>query len=210
MKTKILLLCGILSSLLYVVMNIFIPMQWEEYSLSSQTVSELSAIGAPTRPVWVAWGRIYALLVIVFGWGVLQSAPQNRPLRIVGGLLLADGVLSLFWPPMQLRGEAMALTDILHIVFGVATVLLMMLMVGFGAQAFGKWFRFYSIISMVLFIVFGALTGIDAPRIAQNLPTPWIGVWERINIGIFMLWIAVLALMLLRPLQLPSVEDVKK
>ena len=28
--------------------------------------------------------------------------------------------------------------------------------------------------------------------------TPWIGVWERINIGVFLLWIVVLATALLR------------
>lgn len=44
--TKVLLVCGILSSLLYVAMNVFVPMLFEGYSLASQTVSELSAIGA--------------------------------------------------------------------------------------------------------------------------------------------------------------------
>jgi len=37
----------------------------------------------------------------------------------------------------------------------------------------------------------------DAPRIAANEPTPWIGLWERVNIGAFMLWIVVLAVDLL-------------
>ena len=49
MLQKILLMCGIVSSLLYVAMNIFVAMQWDAYSSVSQTVSELSAIGAPTR-----------------------------------------------------------------------------------------------------------------------------------------------------------------
>jgi flavodoxin len=30
------------------------------------------------------------------------------------------------------------------------------------------------------------------------LPTPWIGVWERINVGVFLLWVIVLASALLR------------
>jgi len=42
------------------------------------------------------------------------------------------------------------------------------------------------------------LTGLDAPNIPTNGPTPWIGVWERINIGIFMAWVMVLAIALLR------------
>src|SRR5437762_389013 len=40
MLRKALLLCGILSSLLYILMNIVVPMQWSGYSLAGQTVSE--------------------------------------------------------------------------------------------------------------------------------------------------------------------------
>lgn len=58
----------------------------------------------------------------------------------------------------------------------------MSLTIGFGRAALGKRFRLYSVATIVSFVVFGALTGIDAPGIAKNLPTPWIGVWERINI----------------------------
>ena len=104
--TKALLVCGILSSLLYVAMNVFVPMQCEGYSSASQTVSELSAIGAPTRPLWVLLGVAYTLLVTAFGWGVWRSARRNRPLRVVGGLMVAYGVIGLAWPfaPMHLRG----------------------------------------------------------------------------------------------------------
>ena len=78
-------------------------MQWEGYSSASQTVSELSAIGAPTRPLWVLLGVAYTLLVTAFGWGVWASARQNRSLRVVGGLMVAYGVIGLAWPPMHLR-----------------------------------------------------------------------------------------------------------
>lgn len=195
---KILLACGVLSSVLYVAMNVFIPMQWKEYSVVSQTVSELSAIGAPTRPVWFAWGIVYALLAIAFGWGVWQSAGQNRALRIVGALLLADGIVSLFWPPMHLRGSEMTMTDILHIVFSFVWLTLALLVLSFGVAAFRDGFRLYTIASLALFILFGILTGTEAPGVAKNLPTPRIGIWERINIAVFMLWIAALAVVLLR------------
>ena len=49
MARKVLLGCGILSSLLYVAANIVGFRRWTDYSLTSQTVSELSAIGAPSR-----------------------------------------------------------------------------------------------------------------------------------------------------------------
>jgi hypothetical protein len=56
----------------------------------------------------------------------------------------------------------------------------------------------YSIATIVLLLVFGGLTFLEAPRLQANLPTPWIGLWERINISVFLLWIAVLATALLR------------
>lgn len=194
-----LLACGILSTLLYAAMLVVVPMRWAGYSSVSQTVSELSAIGAPTRPLWEWPGAGYTLLVALFGCGVLASAGRGRALRVVGGALTVHGVIGLFWPPMHLRGSAHTLTDTLHIVFTMVTVVLIMLAIGAGAAAFGKRFRAYSIASLVALVVFGALTGMDAPRIAANLPTPWVGVWERIDIGVFLLWVGVLSAALLRP-----------
>ena len=54
-----LLVCGVLSSLLYVAMTIFVARQWDGYSSTSQTISELSAIGAPTRSLWAVPGALY-------------------------------------------------------------------------------------------------------------------------------------------------------
>jgi hypothetical protein len=181
-------------------MTILVAMQWEDYSSASQTVSELSAIGAPTRPLWVPLGIVYTLLVAVFGWGVLVSADRRSPLRVVGGLMVAYGVVGLAWPfaPMHLRGAAFTLTDAMHIALGIVTVLLMLLAMGFGAAALGRTFRLYSIASIAISVAFGVLTGLDSPRIAANLPTPWIGIWERVIIGAFLLWVVVLAFALLR------------
>jgi len=205
MTRKVLLVCGILSSLLYVAMNIIAAMLYEGYNSASQTVSELSAIGAPTRTLWLLLGIPYTLLATAFGWGVWVSAGRNRPLRVVGGLMVAHGVIGLFWPPMHVRGDEFTLTDTMHIIFGMVTVLLMPLAIGFGAAAFGKRFRLYSIATIALLIVFGALTGLEAPRVAANLPTPWVGVWQRINIGVFLLWVVALAIALLRaPVEQPK------
>jgi len=198
----ILLACGILSSLLYVAMNVFVPMQWPAYSSASQTVSELSAIGAPTRSLWLPFGIIYTLLTAAFGWGVRMSAGRNRPLRLAGDLMIVYGVIGLGWPPMHQREVLAAgggtLTDTLHLTWAAISALLMLLAMGFGAAALGTRFRIYSVGTMVTLAVFGTLTSLSAPRVSANLPTPWAGVWERINIGVFLLWVVVLAVLLLR------------
>jgi Protein of unknown function (DUF998) len=193
-----LLLCGVLAPALYVAMLVVVPMGWEGYSSASQTVSELSAIGAPTRPLWVALGIGYALLTTAFGLGVLASSGRSRALRAAGGVLIAQSLVSLLWPPMHLRGTELTLTDAMHIAFAMAWLLLMLLAIGFGAAAFGRRFRLYSGATVAVFVVFGALTVPDGARIAANLPTPWVGVWERINIGASLLWLVVFAATLLR------------
>lgn len=198
MLRKSLLVCGIAASLLYVAMNIFIPPLFDGYSVRSQAVSELSAIGAPTREIWASVGLVYTVLMAAFGWGVWASAGGSRALRVAGALVVVNSAIGLAWPPMQLRGHPMATTDVLHIVFAIATVSLFFLTMAFAAGALDRGFRVYSIGTIVVFLVFGTLTALDAPRLAANAPTPWLGVWERINIGAYMLWIIVLAVRLIR------------
>lgn len=55
----VLLVSGILSSLVYVAANVVAGLRWEGYSFASQAISELSAIGAPSRFVWLALGIPY-------------------------------------------------------------------------------------------------------------------------------------------------------
>ncbi len=198
---KALLICGILSSLWYVAINIFVPMFYEGYSTVTLTASELSAIGAPTRILWELLVVLYPLLYAAFGWGVLKSAGGSRALRIVGRLIIVYSVLNFYWPPMHQREVIGAgrgtLTDTLHIAWAMMALLFMMLLMGFGAAASGKRFRLFTISTFVVFIVFGILIGVESPGIETNLPTPHLGIWERLNIAAFMIWVIVFASVIL-------------
>lgn len=202
MRRKYLLYCGIAASLLYIAMNIFIPFLDKGYNWVTQTVSELSAVDAPTRPLWFVLGIFYTLLIAAFGWGVFRSAGGKRSLRIAGILLMINGIMGLTWTPMHQREVLAAgggtFTDTWHLVMASVTVLLMFLSIGFGAVALGKGFRLYSILTIIVFVVFGILTFVEAPNVDKNLPTPYIGLWERINIAAFMIWIIVFSTILLR------------
>ena len=199
---KGLLGCGIASSLLYGLM--IWAIRYEGYDRMSQVPSELAAIGAPTQRLWALLGSIYTLLVAAFGWGVWRYAVSNRRVQMAGALLIAYASLGLLWPfaPMHQRDVLGAgggtVSDTMHVVLGGATVCLMFLTIGFGAAAFGKRFRLYSLGSIVVLVAFGAWTFIEAPRLQANLPTPLIGLWERINISVFLLWVVVLAAVLWR------------
>jgi hypothetical protein len=199
---KILLACGVLASIHYAAINVYVPSQWEGYSVVDQTVSELSAIGAPTRELWLALAMPFALLFIAFGWGVVKSSAANRRLRTAGWLIVLCGVFNLYWPPMHLREVLAAgggtLTDTLHLVWAGITTLFFVLIMAFAAAALGRSFRIYTIVSAIALFSFGLLTSLGAQDVEANLPTPWIGVWERINTGVFFVWIIVLAVVLLR------------
>jgi hypothetical protein len=58
----------------------------------------------------------------------------------------------------------------MHIVWSIVTVFLFMLEIGFGAAAFERRFRIYSIATVVILVAFGTRTGMDAPASKQICP----------------------------------------
>jgi hypothetical protein len=191
---------GILSSCWYLAINIFVPLYADDYQVASFTVSELSAVDSSTRILWVLLVLPYPLLFAAFGWGVLYSAAGNRKLMITGTLILAYSIFNFYWPPMHQR-EVIAsgggsLTDTLHIAWASITILLMLAIMGFGATTAGRLFRLYTLVTFVIFIVCGILIAVETPGIDHGTPTPWLGIWERINIAAFMGWIVMFAIVL--------------
>jgi hypothetical protein len=210
MARRVLLVCGILASLLYVATLVIAAMRWENYSSASQTISELIAIDAPTRPLVVPLFVAYALLVFAFGAGVWRSVADKGALRAAAGLMVGKEVLGLvvtLFAPMHMRGVEPTLTDTMHVILTMVGVLCMLFGMGFAATVFGRRFRLYSILTIIIFVVFGTLAGLDGARLALNLPTPWLGVWERMNVFGYMLWVVVLAIILLRAETGPSSDD---
>lgn len=195
---KVLLACGILSSLAYVAADVVAGFSSAGYSFASQTISELSAIGAPSRRIWLAFGIPYDLLLIAFGIGVWGCAGRKGGLRVTAALLIAIGAIGSLWPPMHVRGSVTTLTDTLHVVWAGVISLLILLAIGFGAGAFGKRFRIYSIATIAVLLVSGTLTSLYGPRVAANQPTPGVGIFERIDLAGYLAWTAVLAIALLR------------
>lgn len=203
-RRKLLLGAGIVSSLLYVAADMLGARRWKEYSLTSQTVSELSAIGAPSRPLVVPLLTAHGVLVIPFGVGVFESAGRSRAVRGTGVLLVGLGVSDLAAPlfPMH-RREALARgarsrTDTMHIAVTGVNSLLILLAIGCASTALGARFQRYSLATILALVVSGGLTATQAPRVEANQPTPWAGVTERISIGGYLVWQVVLALLLMR------------
>ena len=201
MVRQILLLCGILAPLLYALADALAGMLWGNYSFRDQTISELGAIGAPSRVLFSILLIPVYLLLVAFGLGVWQSASGRRRIRVAAGLLIGFGVLALTvgqFVPMRPRGTGQGLTGALHLIEGMVAMLMILVAMGFAATAVGKRFRVYTIATIALVLVFGAWSGMEAPQIEAGLATPWLGVKERIWWYAYQLWFSVLALSLLR------------
>ena len=96
------------------------------------------------------------------------------------------------------RGEG-SRTDTMHIVVTSVNSLLILLAIGFGSTAFGRRFRLYSIGTiLVLIVVAGGLTATQCvPARGEPADAMAREVSERISIGGYLLWQAVLAMMLI-------------
>lgn len=125
---------------------------------------------------------LYGVLEFPFAIGVWLSAGQKRSVRLTAVLLFVLGLLDLsaYFFPMQVRENlsqtGRTLTDTMHLIGTGVTVLLILLIIGFGANANGRWWRLYSYATIVLLIVAGAWAATVAPQVEANLPTPWLGV----------------------------------
>src|SRR6266508_2649814 len=197
MLRRVLLGAGIGASLFYVVALVLGPMRWEGYSSTNQTISELFAVDAPSRPLVVSLLFVSGVLALAFGLGVLWLAGRNRALRVTGWALVIVGVVDQAGPFFPM-----------HITLTIVISLLSLLAMAFGAVAFGKRFRVYSVATILTLVAFGATASMQAGALATNEPTPWQGVYERINVAAYLLWMVVLAIILLRARTIASIGGV--
>jgi hypothetical membrane protein len=199
---QLLLVCGILSSLLYAATDVLGGTRYEGYSFSSQAVSELMAVGAPSEALVDPLFIIYGVLVMAFGLGVFrEGSRRSGTLQGTGALLIGYAVLGLAGPTrfeMQQRSAGNPESAFAHIALTGALVLFLLLVIGFGAFALGRRFNRYSFATLLTIVAFSMVAAPYGARLATGQPTPGFGILERISIYAFLAWVAVLAIALLR------------
>jgi hypothetical protein len=199
MIIKAMIICTVIASVIYILFNIFAPLQWPAYN-SIRDGGNFGALGVPTRRLWAWLCAPYLVITIAFIAVIWKSSSQNYPLRIAAVLMIVYGVLCFIWlfaPIIQPETPLAVKKDIssyLYFSLGLVTQIIYLSALGFSVLAFGKWFGLYAIAIFAVLLVFGVLIFIVVPVIIPIQPTPPFGIWERLNICIFLLWAIVLAL----------------
>ena len=99
MPTRLLLLCGALAAVLFIGTDIAAAtLFYPGYDYSAQQVSELSAIGAPSRSFWVLMSTPYALLSLISATTVFGT-----PVDVT----LSELALETFFPADAATGEVL-------------------------------------------------------------------------------------------------------
>lgn len=141
------------------------------------------------------------VMTIAFGAGFLWAVLKwGVSFRIAGALLVFIGAIGLlFGPfPMDPVGEPMTRTGITHLIIaGVSSpssmALLIFAGVGWRGLSGGGIWSTYSFITFAIVFVTGLLGAIG---IAEGWST--IGLWQRLSVGAFLSWKALIAIELMR------------
>ena len=202
---------GLITGGVYVVGDIVSGLLYDKYSFLNQAISELTAFGSPVRPEMQAVMLVHGTLVMVFGAGIFLVADRAST-RWVGGLLVAAGAVGFpthtVWA-MSSRGMESGFNDTMHITMSLVFSLLVAAAMILAGITYRGWFRRYSFLTLAVVMGFGMASAVQMGGVKQN-NTPWTGAFERINAYSYFVWLAVLAVLLMRRRLGPALETSRR
>ena len=191
MSTKWFWYAGIGAVVMYIFATIYGGYLYPNYSHISQDISQLTSTKSPIRDLMNPIFLFYNLLVIGFGIG-LYKFDKNNLSRLASVFIIVIGVLGaivlLF--PINTRGTSITFVGIMHIVLiSIISLLSISANLLFWTTYKKSNFRLMAKISLVAGIAFL----VAGPIAATNVTSPYAGLFERITIGIFLLWIVTIS-----------------
>ncbi len=198
---NLLLYFGIAAPLLYVATAIVGAALRPDYSHIVNAISELLSNGAPNKAILDIVFNIYNVLLLAFALGA-YSALKNAPRlsRSAMGILIAVQMLSFSWGffPMDPLGAEATFAGTMHNVLGgvvAFATIVMPLLLGLGLRQSVDLRRYaiYSFVSSAIIFVSG-LSGV----ILAGQGVQVFGLFERMTIGAYEIWIMITALNLLK------------
>jgi len=198
MNQRLLSLCGVITPVLFVAMTILGAAIRPGYSHMSDTVSELFSPGSPNKPLLDTLHTTFALLLTLFGIGVLQFVRRSGQSTLTGiigaSLYLTAGVLSIATAtifPQDPWGSPPTFAGQMHInltgIVGFLSMLSILLLgLWFTRTKLFPGFGIYSLITVGIAIL-------SAVFFMAMVGSPIMGLAERITILVGFAWTFILA-----------------
>jgi len=158
------------------------------YSHLTQPVSALFQGSAPlAAPVSAAF-VIYNLLLMAFAIGLFRTLPGPATMILLNGAI--GLVIELF--PMDAPGAAMSFAGAIHIGLAAALVLTCTLAMGWAALEYRARHPHLFWSTLTLLAIMLVAGGIAAQ--AAVIGWSWLGLFQRLTIAAYLVWVALLAL----------------
>lgn len=193
-----LLACGVLAPLLSLATDVAAIARAPGYRPVRQSMSELTAVGASTRPFASALTIARDALLAAFATGVIASSGDSRVLAATGGLIAANAASDAFATavlPRDYASPTWAPRNTANTVVMAAGVGCFVAAMGTGAVALRGPFRAFSAGIPLSYVL---LTGLALRRRSADEPPSSTGAQERTMAYSYHLWVGVLACLLLR------------
>jgi hypothetical protein len=212
MNQRNLALCGLIAPPLLIFMTILGGAMRPGYSYIADTMSELLSPGSPNRLLLVVLFTTYALLMALFGIGILLFVRRSARSAWIGSLgawtFVAAGIVNLATAtvfPQDPWGSAPTLAGEMHMsLSGVIGVLQLFSMVNLGI-----WFGFNGKSTRLAVYSLGTAGAVvlSTAFFIAMVGTPLMGLAERIPILIGLLWTFVLALWMVSRSSIPGLRS---
>jgi len=198
MEKKVLFFGGIFGPIVFVLNDIIGGVITPGYSYIINAVSELTQAGSENIYLLSSLLLISAIMSIAFGIGIFSNYKDRRSkLLFTGSILIIisgifNGLTGTVFPQDPINGVT-TFAGTMHLILVGITVIMAMplvLMIGIGLYREKRWksFRLYSIITVLIMVVFGGLT----PVLIMN-DIELLGLFERIVAYTYLSWFFVLA-----------------
>jgi len=199
---QFLLRCGVAAPVIYLLTVLLGGAITPGYSHARQVIGALTAPGTPHRQLLELCFLAYNVATLLFAFGLLWRLRACRRRNLtVGALLLAGvaicGIFMFFAPtdapegPATLQGQLSIALDAARSLLIFLSILVMGL--GFRGVPGVSFLWGYSVVSAVL----TGMAGLMAVA-GSAVRSPLLGVYDRVAMGAFLLWMLVLALVLAR------------
>jgi hypothetical membrane protein len=201
-EKKVLYLGGIIGPIVFLLNDIIGSIITHGFNPIKNAVSELTQRGSENVILLSSLFLIAAMMLVVFAVGiVIHYRFAFSKLMFLGGIFIIFlGIFSALSGtifPMDPFDTDTTFPGTMHIVltgFNIILIIMAIPMIGVGLYKGKKWksFRVYSLITVLIMAICGGFTSVFMMNDIELL-----GLFERITIYAYQLWIAILAILLI-------------